>query len=317
MPNLTPILVSIAALGLLAAVWGHFVESRWFQIIRHDVDHRGDRRAPGAALRIVLLSDFHYHRGARMGRRLVERINALRPDLVLLAGDLIDTNKGIEPCARELARLRAGHGVFAVLGNHDYHYYSLWDVATNNLSPPTRNDSDRLVRELERAGIEVLINESRELEIAGATVRLVGLDDAISGRLIAESAKVDPAYALIERTTLVLSHSGFPADTLPTDSRTLVMAGHTHGGQIRIPILSRLLLRGRVDSEHLHGWRELPSGGRVYVNRGLGTTHLFPFRFNARPEVAVFELVADARQAAIPSSSLPLEVGAVAEREEC
>ncbi len=317
MPILTSILVSIAVAALLAAAWSHFVERRWFQLTRHEVDHRADRSAPSAALRIVLLSDFHYHRGARMGRRLVDRINGLRPDLVLLAGDLIDTNDGIEPCARELAELRAKHGVFAVLGNHDYHNYNLWDVVTNNHHPPTRNDSERLVRELESAGVEVLINESREIDIAGTTVRLSGLGDAVSGRLVSEHATVGHAYAPNDGTTLVLSHSGFPADTIPTDSRTLVMAGHTHGGQIRIPILSKVLLHGRVDHEHLHGWRELPSGARVYVNRGLGTTHTFPFRLNARPEVAVFDLVADARHAAVAPSRQPVEVGAPAQREEC
>jgi len=310
------ILISIAALGVVAAVWSFAIERRWWQLTRHSVDHRLDPAEPGAALRVVLLSDLHFYSGFSMGSALIERINRLRPDLVVVAGDLIDRDSGIEPCALELGRLRARAGVFAVLGNHDHYFYSWRDVLTNNQNPATSNDTAALVRSLRAAGIEVLINQSRRLTVGGVDLTLVGLGDHVSGRLAQVRSGAGASEGAPGGGRIVLSHSGEGAHLLGGGERTLALAGHTHGGQIRIPLVSALILFRRLEARHLHGWQRLAGGGRLYVNRGVGTTRVFPFRFNARPEVAVFDLVADARPSA-SEALVPAGIESGASREDC
>ena len=218
-------------------------------------------------LRVGAVADLHtgsgYVDAARVGR-VAARLNAEAPDLIALLGDYVDSAaakaKGrARPVATELGALRAPLGTYAVLGNHD------WDVGGRRIAG--------LLRE---AGITVLRNDAVELE----GFWLVGLDDPnLSDARVGQAfERVPPGAA-----ALALSHDPDTFRRLPRQA-TLTLAGHTHGAQVALPLLSRLI----SPSDYVAGvLRE--DGKTMYVSRGVGTTHL-PLRFRAPPEIALLTL---------------------------
>ena len=224
---------------------------------------------PDAAhgLRIVHLTDLHRsHRTTdALLRHVVEHTNAARPDLVLLTGDYVTQDPAdITPCAEILSHLKARLGVYAVLGNHDY-----------------GTDGPAMSRALTDIGIHLLVNRSVRLENG---LQLVGIDDDILGHpnLKEAFADIDPACPVI-----VLWHNPAAAEKI-TDRACVMLAGHTHGGQIRVPLVTAWKVRKIRAKHYLHGWFTLGKV-RLYVNRGIGNVGL-SFRFRSAPEIAVFTL---------------------------
>ena len=276
---------------LAVAFYAHRIEPRRLEVSRHSVDMRDGDPGEGR-VRIVLVSDIHFHDRTRLPGGWIERINELDADLIVLAGDLIDDDSGIESCGGVFARLRARHGVFAVLGNHDHRHYKLDDFLRARRVPITRNDVSRLVDRLRAAGVDVMRNERREFEIDGVRVDLVGFDDAVTGEYDRERTFAGFAPPVDHGMRIFLTHWGGPAHRETSDPRTLGLSGHTHGGQIWIPFFSRAVLSRRLQSGQFRGWFGLPGGGRLYIGRGMGFARLAPFRLNASPEVAVFDVCA-------------------------
>lgn len=251
----------------------------------------GSLEAGKVSLRVVLLSDFHYHRRSVLGTGVLRLVEEVDPDLIFLAGDIIEDDGGIDLAAAELGRLRASHGVWAVLGNHDHAFYAPQDILKNNQVPAHANDIARLQRALDGVGIATLMNERVTLQVRGLRVDLVGVGDLVTGACDLKQAFDGFTPPVDHGVRIVLTHVGAAAARGFSDDRTVALAGHTHGGQIWIPWLSERLLQSRVNLDYLSGWRPLPRGGFVYVNRGIGHSHVVPFRFNASPEVAIFDLV--------------------------
>lgn len=262
-----------------ALLYGVILERRWVQFTRRLIELPG---LPPAldGLRIVHLSDIHwdaYTNAARL-HGLFDEINALQPDLVVLTGDLVTHyRRHIDPCANALSRLRARLGVFTVLGNHDH-----W--ASGRL----------LSAALERRCIRVLTNEHL---LVDEGLWLVGVDDPHL-----QLANLEQALAGIAdedtRPRILLAHSPDIMDEA-VGRVDVVLTGHTHGGQVRFPVVGPLLraTRREVGKHFVHG---LKRAGETlcFTNRGLGTV-LLPIRFNCRPEVAVFTLRSGS---AIPST---------------
>lgn len=219
-------------------------------------------------LRVLLVTDIHAGPffSPRVLERCLARLVRLRPDLILLGGDLVLSR--IEEfvshrCA--FVRLRAPLGVFAVLGNHD-HY--------------TRHP-DRMRRHLQETGIGVLHNRSVELRRGDATLRLAGIDDLVSG-----SPDLDAALADGRGPALLLSHN---PDVLFDAARrkvALVLSGHTHGGQIRAPKLPVLVRQSRY---RLDQGRFRTGGTELVVSRGFGAVGL-PLRLGCSPEAVLLTL---------------------------
>ena len=230
-------------------------------------------------LRIAHITDLHIGpllRGHAL-RRLIEKVNALDPDLVVITGDIFDFDpEFIEEGCRELSALRGRLGVFAVLGNHDV--YTGADAVAAGI--------DRLT------SIRLLRDEWALLESGGEQLCLVGLEDTGKGwrerdaedptlvRLACEAPRGDAQLLLAHRPSFFrqAARLGFPA----------ILAGHTHGGQLSLPFLaswnpSRLIAR----------WTRglYADGGTVlYVNRGIGVAGL-PLRLNCPREIALIRLV--------------------------
>lgn len=227
-----------------------------------------------AGLRIVQISDIHLSRYTPMEKlaSAVTEINALVPDLVLLTGDFVGDQAGnarglVEP----LRRLAAP--AFAVLGNHD-----LW----------TARETVR--RYLEESGATLLVNGSRQIADG---VHLAGVDDVWSGRPDLQAALRDvPSGA----TTLLMAHEPDYFDHVNAADAPISVqfSGHSHGGQVRIPMPADSGLRiqapvlPRYGRRYPIGLRQV-SGRKVYTNRGLGVWPL-PYRFNCRPEITLFRL---------------------------
>jgi predicted MPP superfamily phosphohydrolase len=229
-------------------------------------------------LKAVLISDIHVAEPDMPPRRLariVSQVNELRPDLVLIAGDLV-SDRAIAtrryPLAEAIAplrQLRSRLGSFAVLGNHDH-----W------------RDAGAARRELTKAGITVLDNNAAQ---AGPLV-IGGLDDAFTNHH--DLGTTVRAMSEMRGVPVLLSHSPDPFPALPPHI-ALMAAGHTHCGQIRLPLLGAFTYM----SEHgdRYGCGLIRERGRtLIVSAGLGTSML-PLRLGAVPDIWVIRMTRPAR----------------------
>jgi predicted MPP superfamily phosphohydrolase len=228
-------------------------------------------------VRVAHLTDLHV--GAvtplRVQHAAVERTNAEAPDLVLVTGDFVCHGRAYLPDLEGVIRgLRAP--VIAVLGNHDH-----WSGAA------------AVRRALRRAGAEVLANQHTSITIRGQTLQVVGLDDAFTGH-----ARRDDAVRGMRRdlATIGLSHIGEEADGLWAEGVPLVLAGHTHAGQVNVGRVHDVLVGTLGGHRYVHGLygtraRVVGPYGAVYVGAGVGASFI-PLRLGERAqrEVAIFEL---------------------------
>jgi predicted MPP superfamily phosphohydrolase len=221
-----------------------------------------------APLRIAHLTDLHVGRVTPEARLLaaVEAANELDPDVVCLTGDYVAHSLRYLPrlthCLRGLKR-----PAFATLGNHDY-----WQ------------DGSAVRRALEAIGIHVLSNESTLIEVRGRRWRLVGVDDAVTNH-----HDLERAFSQCNgEPTVVLSHLAELAPACDAHGASLVLSGHTHGGQVRAAGVVDLVMR-RMGHRYIMGWYAAGETA-VYVNRGVGAA-VFPWRsHHARAEVAGIDL---------------------------
>jgi predicted MPP superfamily phosphohydrolase len=266
-----------AALGA-AAVGGYTwaVEPVWLDVVYRDLPVA---RLPAAldGARLVQLSDLHAGPRVRDDYLVgvLRRAAALRPDFVVVTGDLITHREArgeaqYAQLRRVLHHLPRGRlATVAVLGNHDY------GTAWRDLRVALRVQA-----ELERAGAVVLRNGAH----AAAGLDFVGVADLWSGR-------ADAPRALAARSAdaaVVLCHNPDGADELDWgDHRGWILAGHTHGGQCKPPFLPPPLLPVR-NRRYAAGEVSAPGGRTLYISRGVG--YYLHVRFNVRPEVTVFTL---------------------------
>lgn len=229
-------------------------------------------------MRIAQVSDFHYAEYTEpfFMREMVQKINHLRPDMVVLTGDYISFGplgkSFARKCAPECAAVLGGIECplrYASLGNHDYF------IGWQNVAGP-----------LEEHGIPVLINSAVALEREGQRVWLAGLGSVCEKK--ADPARAIPRAAQAQKEPIILL--GHEPDILPDIAKynvDLMLSGHTHGGQVRIPFMPLINLPefGRKYVEGL--FRYGPT--QLYVNRGIGAVGV-PFRFRCPPEITVITL---------------------------
>jgi len=220
-------------------------------------------------LRIVQLTDLHHSpfTGSGQLEHAIETANSLQPDIIALTGDYISHEREYAaPCAELVGRLRAKHGVYAVLGNHDH-----WTDAP-------------LVADLFRAeGIRVLINEGVRFELAGASFWLAGVDDTMVGL---EDLPLALAGSQADEMKLLLAHNPTILRRAARARVDLVLSGHTHGGQVAWR--SERSASGKPRRRILRGLGRR-GDTQIYVSRGLGTVVL-PIRYGSPPEVTLLEL---------------------------
>jgi predicted MPP superfamily phosphohydrolase len=261
---------SVAALAAGGLAWGWF-EGGWVRLRECRLELPG-LPAELEGLRIAHLSDFHLgvpSRGEQAVRRAVDWVEARRPDLTCITGDLLTRPAG-EPLLRELtARLPR---CFVVLGNHDF------GDATDPFSQPTPLDA--------LPPATLLEDESRTLELRGRRVQVAGLDPRT-----ARGAGRWPEPDRDADLRILLCHFPRVIERLRPGDWHLVLAGHMHAGQIVMPWVTGRLHLAHPGARYTQGvYRQ--RGAVLHVSPGLGTTFV-PFRFLARPEATELVLATE------------------------
>jgi uncharacterized protein len=259
--------------------YGYRVEPTWLEVNQCDVPIAG-LHPIFAGFRIVQLSDFHCGRqvtSAYLGEA-VDLAQAQNPDLVVLTGDFIHRGyKYIDSVADSLSRLAAPHGVYAVLGNHDF-------SVRNALGYRRHRHLHRAVADaLSERGIRVLQNEAVRVLREQEMLQLIGVQD-----LWSRMCNLDLAFSGLaaDIPCIILAHNPRTVEILHGRRCDLMLSGHTHGGQVHIPRLGRPALsrKARRLAAGMYRYRNT----HVYVNKGVGFG--FRFRYGVRPEVAVLTL---------------------------
>ncbi|MCJ2145400.1 MULTISPECIES: metallophosphoesterase [Bacillus] len=269
--------LGLAAAGLFTAAGGlgyarylepHMLETNLIPI-RHRLIPKGFDK-----FRIVQFSDTHlseYFTADELSN-VVSQVNALSPDLIVFSGDLIDKPhryREHERAVNALKKLAAPYGKLAIFGNHDHGGYGTKVYQTLMAS----------------AGFRVLRNDFMKLElIDGSVIEIASLDDLMLGRpdyegILSKLSEKAFSILLVHEPDAALTAKQYPVN--------LQISGHTHGGQIQIPVFGPLITPpyGEIYTEGMYE----TAGLKIYVNRGIGTTRL-PLRFLSKPEITVFQL---------------------------
>lgn len=222
-------------------------------------------------LRVVQISDIHH--GLFLPEEwlaeAVRQANRLNPDIIALTGDFVTySRRNIGPAAEILGRLRARYGVYAVLGNHDF-----------------RVDPDAITQALRRQRIDVLRNQHIVLGFCGASLYLAGVDDYGYGADLRRAMRGIPRDAV----TILLAHNPRLISLASRHGVSLVLSGHTHGGQVNIPLLGTVYGRSPQRLRYKIGWDRLGTT-QIYVSRGIGTIVL-PWRLRCPAEITHLELL--------------------------
>jgi predicted MPP superfamily phosphohydrolase len=271
-------LLSAAALGL--GLWAFAVEPASLEIRTYRLSIP-DWRADLAGLRVAVLADLHVgspFNGIAKLNKIVDATNALKPDLILIPGDFVV--QGVvggrfvspEESAAVLARLKAPLGAWAVLGNHD------WGLG-----------ADRVRSALEKNGIEVLEDRAVRIRRGDAQLWLVGISDFWEG-----PHDIRKAMSQVGDSSPVLAFTHNP-DVFPAlrGRFSLLIAGHTHGGQVYLPLLGRPIVPSKYGERFAIG-RVVEDGRHLFVSPGLGTS-ILPVRFRVPPEISLLELYPEPR----------------------
>ena len=260
---------------MLAAVWAIAIEPDLLMERRITVEPV-DWPGGWEPLRIAVVSDLHVgapHVKLDKLETVVDRVNALGADLIVLLGDFVFPDMpwgrvvGIDVIARHLGRLQAPLGVISVLGNHDWYF-----------------GGESVRKELESAGIIVLENGAVARTIGEGRIWVAGVADQLTRH-------PDPvetvAVAPEGEPVILLTHDPGVFSDVP-DRVALILAGHTHGGQVSIPFFGALMTYSRAPRRHAYGLvRE--AGKLMYVTSGVGTS-IIPLRFNIPPEIVLITL---------------------------
>ena len=254
-------------------IWAHYVEPDWIEVTQHTVKlPHLPREFDG--FRIAQISDIHLEDGAMIADlphicRLVTNQNA---DAIVITGDFVTTPIEANPSdlARGLAPLKAPHGVWGIMGNHDYWSGPSAKIVEAMLAPTP---------------VKTLINQTQVWERNGARLHLAGYDDFWAG---APDFQGVAARIPANEAAIALGHEpDFAIEVAALNKFGLMLSGHSHGGQIALPGGIPIHVP-RYANKFPRGWYDV-NGMRLYTNRGLGTVGL-PMRFCSRPEISVFTL---------------------------
>jgi len=276
-------------LACFVTVWGFLIEPRWYRLRRIKINLPKELSRP---VTILHLSDMHFPFFVRSVEKFFRKLSPLNPDFIFVTGDLIETDEGIEPCVRVLSELKAKLGAFAVFGNHDYYHYDLWEAIVFNFDrtkyPRKQNNCRLLKKSLAEIGCRVLDNENITLTSGKDLFRIIGVQDLVTSR-----ADIPQAFKGVgdEGIKILLTHSIDVVSQIGEVSVDLALAGHTHGGQICIPLIGMPPIGthcrlGRKYAAGLARFRKIIT----YTTHGIGVGRILFFRLFCRPEAVLIEL---------------------------
>lgn len=268
-------LVTILLLLGSLVCWAFFIEPNRL-VLRQETITIGRWPSRLSGLKIAVLSDIHagsaFIDDDKL-RLIVQRTNQLQPDLIVILGDYITgngrTSHRVEPevFAPILKDLHAPFGVYSVLGNHDWWY-----------------NGYKVRRELEANGIKVLDNEVLRIDVRGTPLWLAGLAD-----LWTRQQQIEQTITQVPEgePLIALTHNPDIFPQLP-QRVPLLLAGHTHGGQVRLPLIGSVVESSRFGERYERG-HVFENGHHLFVTTGVGTS-IVPVRFGVPPEIVLLEI---------------------------
>jgi predicted MPP superfamily phosphohydrolase len=297
MPAALPVLKSAAAVAVGAAVAGigyaSIIERNAFVVREVTMSVL----SPGASpLRVLQISDLHMRPDQRHKQSWLRELARWKPDFVVNTGDNLSHPKAVPAVVQSLGDLLSVPGVF-VFGSNDYFGPRLKNPANYLTKPDRRVHGEPLPWQDLRAAFTErgwldMTHTRREFEVAGLTIAAAGVDDPHidRDRYDAIAGKVNPAADL----RLGLTHSPEPRvlDRFAADGYQLVMAGHTHGGQLCVPFYGAIVTNCGLDRSRVKGASQWGSDMALHVSAGIGTSPFAPVRFCCRPEATLLTLVA-------------------------
>ena len=266
------------------------VEPYRYRLTEHEVPVAWE----GPAFDVLHLSDTHLAPGDKKLRtfltQLPERLGR-RPDLVLATGDMIEGDAAIDPLLQALAPIEPRLGRFYVLGSHDYFVssgpsYTKYFSGEKTVRRARHTDSDRLESGLQEQGWVSLSNRAVHIDADGHSVQLSGVDDPYLKRH--DVAHI--ARGTDDALSIGLMHAPDVVSEWALNGFDLVLAGHTHAGQVRVPGLGAIVTNCTLPSALAGGLSRVGSTW-LHVSPGLGTGRYSPIRFLARPEATLLRLV--------------------------
>jgi predicted MPP superfamily phosphohydrolase len=297
MPSTLPVVKSSAAVALGSALVGigyaSIIERNAFVVREVTMPVLTPGSSP---LRVLHISDIHMRPNQRHKQAWLRELARWEPDLVVNTGDNLAHPRAVPAVVQTLGDLLSVPGVF-VFGSNDYFGPRLKNPTHYLINPEHRTHGQPLPWQDLRAvfterGWLDLTHTRRELDVAGLRIAAAGVDDPHIGRDRYETIAGPPSP--VANLRLGLTHSPEPRvlDRFAADGYQLVMAGHTHGGQLCLPFYGAIVTNCNLDRSRAKGPSRWGAGMQLHVSAGIGTSPFAPVRFCCRPEATLLTLVA-------------------------
>ena len=281
-----PVVVAIAVLAIGCVLYGIFIERFRYQVLRH----RLDILPAGASPFVVLhLSDLHFVRRDQRKTRFLAGLP--EADITVVTGDFLGEPEAVETAAASVRAVRGRIASWFVLGSNDYfvprpkNYLAYFRPRRRRRRRAALGRAPDLIRALVADGWHDLTDSRRAVSLHGLEAEVLGLDDAHIGR---HDLRVAPRSGG-QRFGVAVMHSPDTAPEAAALGYELIVAGHTHGGQVRLPWIGALVSNCSIPPRLASGLVRMGSA-ILHTSRGLGTSKYAPFRFWCRPEATFLEL---------------------------
>jgi uncharacterized protein len=282
------VLVGVAVVAAGCVLYGMFVERRWYRLVRRGLAILPVDGPP--TLTILHLSDLHFVRHERRKAAFVASLPAC--DVAVVTGDFLAEPEAVEAAVTALRPARGRLASWFVLGSNDYFVPRplnplLYFLPRSRRTPrrARRGRANELRGRLEADGWRDLTNVHEEGDLGGLAVELLGLDDThIARQDLRLAPRIEP-----DRFGIAVMHSPDSTPEAVACGYRLVVAGHTHGGQVRLPLVGALVTNSHLPRRLVSGLFRM-GASFVHVSPGLGTSKYAPFRFLCRPEATLLEL---------------------------
>lgn len=268
-------LAGILLLALCCGIWGFFIEPNRL-VVHQEAIEIDTWPQELSGLRIAVISDIHaggpFIKEDKL-RQIVEMTNEQKPDLIVITGDFMITDRFYkhpippETLAASLKDFRAPLGIYAVLGNHDWWY-----------------NGEKVRAALEQNGIKVLEDDVAELKWRNGSFWLMGLTDFWTHP---QHIKETMAKVPMGSPVIAMTHSPDIFPLLPQNV-PLLLAGHTHGGQVNLPLIGRPIVPSQFGQKYAAG-HVFENGHHLFVTTGIGTS-IIPVRFRVTPEIVILTI---------------------------
>jgi predicted MPP superfamily phosphohydrolase len=282
------ILLAIALVGLLCVLYGTLIEHSWYRLRSYRLDILPAGGPGPDELTVLHLSDLHFVSHDRKKARFIASLPSA--DVTVVTGDFLAEPEAVETVVAAVEPIRGRLASWFVLGSNDYfvpaplNYLAYFRRHRKQRKAPRGRAAD-LVAQLGADGWTDLTNVRRQVDLGGLPVELLGLDDA---HIRWHDSRVAPRSAP-DRFGIAVMHSPDSAPETAALGYPLMVAGHTHGGQVRLPLFGALVTNCSMPRRLVSGLIRM--GGTVlHTSPGLGTSKFAPFRFCCRPEATILEL---------------------------